>query len=263
MTTLSSRTPYIGVTDVPSFSRASDLYHHFLGSLRSGVHRSFHVGVMTSRKILLGEPTRWAAVYPQKEILAGILSHPLTYNCVHYADYDDLGVDEHLDATLSCVADYAGARLDAIQLDMIWPNPHLLARFKGVRECELILQIGRKALDIVGDNATQLCARLRSYEGIVERLLLDMSGGEGREMQSERLLPYLRLIRDQLPDFSLGVAGGLGPYSLHLLEPILPEFPNISIDAQGQLRNSGNAMDPIDWWRAEKYLTEALRILDQ
>ncbi len=57
------------------------------------------------------------------------------------------------------------------------------------------------------------------------------------------------------------VAGGLGPYTVRLVEPLLAEFPNISIDAQGQLRESGNALDPIDWDRAETYITRAVALL--
>jgi hypothetical protein len=218
---------------------------------------------MMSRKTLLGEPTKWASVFPKKEIVSDILSHPNVYNCLHYADYGDLGVDANLVDTLHCVADYGGSHLDAIQLDMIWPDPRALERFKKAKECELILQIGKRAFRDISSDASLLVSKLGEYNGIVERLLFDMSGGEGREMQTEWLLSYLRIAREHFSGFSFGVAGGLGPYSVHLLEPLLSEFPHISIDAQGQLRNSANSMDPIDWWRAEKYIEEAMRILDR
>ena len=74
-------------------------------------------------------------------------------------------------------------------------------------------------------------------------------------MDADELLPYLRAIATQFPWLQLAVAGGLGRMSL--VEPIVREFPDISIDAQGRLRPSGSALDPIDWGMAETYLREA------
>lgn len=57
---------------------------------------------------------------------------------------------------------------------------------------------------------------------------------------------------------ALAVAGGLGPDTMELINPIAESFPDISIDAQGKLRPSGNALDPIDWNLAEKYLSRSV-----
>ena len=70
-----------------------------------------------------------------------------------------------------------------------------------------------------------------------------------------------RAIKENIPEFGIVVAGGLGPRTLHLIEPIIEEFPDISIDAQGQLRPSHNALDPIDWDMAGEYLTKSLQML--
>ena len=56
-------------------------------------------------------------------------------------------------------------------------------------------------------------------------------------------------------------AGGLGPESVGLVEPLYREFPDLSIDAQGKLRPSGSALHPIDWDMAETYLVKALQLL--
>ncbi|MFA5934800.1 MAG: hypothetical protein WC827_02885 [Candidatus Paceibacterota bacterium] len=40
----------------------------------------------------------------------------------------------------------------------------------------------------------------------------------------------------------------------------LNEFPDVSIDAEGKLRPSGSALDPVDWDMAEKYIIEALKL---
>lgn len=55
--------------------------------------------------------------------------------------------------------------------------------------------------------------------------------------------------------------GGLGPEGIGLVEPLVEEFPDISINAQGRLRPSGSALDPIDWDVAKTYLVRALELL--
>ena len=48
---------------------------------------------------------------------------------------------------------------------------------------------------------------------------------------------------------------------MNLVEPLVKMFPDLSIDAQGKLRSSGNALDPIDWGMAETYLVKALELM--
>jgi hypothetical protein len=45
------------------------------------------------------------------------------------------------------------------------------------------------------------------------------------------------------------------------VEPLVSEFPDLSIDAEGCLRPSRNIMDPIDWKFAETYLAKAIKML--
>jgi hypothetical protein len=80
-------------------------------------------------------------------------------------------------------------------------------------------------------------------------------------MDAVALLPFARIIRDRFPGIGIGAAGGLGPDTLHLIEPLASEFPNLSIDAQSRLRPSGSALDPIDWEMAIQYLANALSVL--
>jgi hypothetical protein len=62
---------------------------------------------------------------------------------------------------------------------------------------------------------------------------------------------------------SIAIAvGGLGPDTMDVVLPLVAEFPDISIDAQGKLRKSGNALDPIHWDLAAGYLCEAGKIFN-
>jgi hypothetical protein len=105
-----------------------------------------------------------------------------------------------------------------------------------------------------------LVEKLRDYEGVIQRVLLDRSMGKGLPMNAEDLLLFIRVIKEAFPQMGISIAGGLGPNTVHLAAPLLKEFPDLSIDAQGKLRPSGSALDPVDWNMAGKYLTEALKI---
>lgn len=250
---------YIGITDFDSRASVDRMWEVFCRQRGHQTPYRLHVGVMMSRKTLHGLPSKWAAVWPEKRALATIFSHPDTYNCLHYADYDGVpGLHQDLGQAVS----YCGDRLSAVQLDMIWPEPMELQRFKEQHpSLEVILQVGRLAFKQVSDDPARFIGQLRAYDGLADRLLLDRSGGEGKALSAELLAPYLRAVREAVPTFGLGVAGGLGPRTMHLLEPLLVEFSGLSIDAQGRLRASGDAKDPIDWDLAAAYLTRALEAL--
>lgn len=81
-------------------------------------------------------------------------------------------------------------------------------------------------------------------------------------MDAKGLLPFARAVKRRFPQFGLVAAGGLGPDTMHLVEPLIKEFPDLSIDAQGKLRPSGSALDPIDWYMAGQYLIKALEMLE-
>lgn len=254
--------PYIGITDFMAYWQVQAMLKLFNSQRRPKSHnRLLHVGVMMSYKTLHGIPTKWANAFPPKETIAGIFSSDKTYNCLHYADYSVADLD--LPRSLSLALECCGIGVRAIQLDMPWPDPGQV--WDGVdrsrKRLEVILQLGRRAFEEVENDPQQLVEKLEDYRDVIHRVLLDKSGGEGRGMNADELLPFARAIRARFKKIGLVVAGGLGPETMRLVEPIAREFPDVSIDAQGKLRPSGNALDPVDWNMAGAYLMEALKIL--
>jgi len=79
-------------------------------------------------------------------------------------------------------------------------------------------------------------------------------------MKADELLPFARAIKKSFPALGIGAAGGLGPVTIGLVKPLVKEFPDLSIDAQGQLRESGSILDPVDWDMAGVYLAQAIRL---
>ena len=55
----------------------------------------------------------------------------------------------------------------------------------------------------------------------------------------------------------LVVAGGLSPTTLHLVQPLIEEFPDVSIDAEGRLRDHE---DHLDLQVAGQYLSKAFKM---
>lgn len=215
---------------------------------------------MMSFKTLYGFETKWSKVFPPKEEIAGIFRCDDLYNCLHYADYDN---DPLFWRSLSQAIGYGGIGISAVQLDMIWPEPGNIANAVHVsrKQIEVILQVGAKAMEAAGNDPVEVVRRLEDYDGVIHRVLLDKSMGRGLGMDAEGLLQFARAIRKRFPELGITVAGGLGPDTLHFLGSLPIQFPDISIDAQGKLRPSGNALDPVDWDMAGRYLIKALELL--
>lgn len=254
--------PYIGITDFMTWAQVEQMVSVFRANLQPGSNRLLGVGVMMSYKTLNGIETEWSKAFPPKELVASILGGAGTFNCLHYADYAHR---EGFRDDLTRAIYWGGPFINAIQLDMTWPNPNDVQ--KAVEDStryglEIILQIGRKAFELADNDPDKVLRFVEKYQGIIHRVLLDKSVGRGIPMKVEKLLPFVRAIKKAFPDLGLVVAGGLGPTTTHLVVPIVDEFPDISIDAQGKLRPSGNAMDPIDWNMAGEYLVEALKFIE-
>jgi hypothetical protein len=250
---------YIGICDFPSGEQALKTVEFFQNLCKG--HRlgsKLMVGVMMSFKTLTGQPSKWTAAWPKNEEIAGIfVEHPAVLNTLHFADYDGNTTVWHLLEA----AKFGGPRLQAIQLDMIWPPDVII---KGLKRkfphLKMVLQINTHALEIIEDSPGLLVERLKKYGNLLDYVLLDKSHGRGVGMDAQGLLPFVRAISDHLSNLQVGVAGGLGPSTMDLVLPVVYEFPNVSIDAQGKLRPSGSALDPIDWEMAHEYLSEAVTI---
>ena len=247
---------YIGITDFTDPNQAHEMLNVF-----KDTEKFLMVGIMMSYKTLNGIETKWKDAWPAKEDIKNIfVSHPKAFNTLHYADYEGINILENLErATI-----YGGSNMHAIQLDMIWPDPEQVKAYhRKYPYVEIVLQVNGKAFDIVENRALDLIKKLYLYENSLSYVLLDKSMGKGLGMDANLLAYFLRSLTIGLPglrDIGLAVAGGLGPKTLHLVKPLVEEFPDISIDAQGRLRPSGNALDPIDWGMAKEYLEKAVEM---
>ena len=251
--------PYIGICDFPSGEQALKTAEFFRElCVTHRLDRKLMVGVMMSFKTLTGLPSKWTNAWPKNEEVADIfIDHSAVLNTLHYADFDyNTSVWHLLEA-----AKFGGPRLQAIQLDMIWPTTAIVKELKrAFPNLKIVLQINAMAMGAAGNDPDVLVVWLKQYGNLLDCVLLDKSHGKGVGMDAQGLLPFVTAIADRLPHLQIGVAGGLGPNTMDLVLPIVYELPTVSIDAQGKLRSSGNALDPIDWEMAHEYLREAVTI---
>lgn len=253
---------FIGITDFTTRAETEKMLAVLRREGGNQPVRKLGVGVMVSHSTLHGLPSRFTDVFPQKEKIADIFfDDPLAVNVLHYADYKGIDVAR----SLASAAKWGGQNMQAMQLDMTWPSTKAIRSFRENRpDIKLILQIGKAAFEQIEESSEELVARLKSYSGDVDYVLLDKSMGQGRPMSAGLLLPFASAVSQKLPDMGIVAAGGLGPDTLNLVEPLLKVCPNLCIDAQGRLRPDipddpeHCIAEPIHWNLAEPYLVRAL-----
>lgn len=259
--------PWIGITDFMNRQQTLAMARWWHTRKPQIPHRLM-VGTMMSRKTLLGIPSKWAEVFPKTEEVPDIfVSDPILLNTLHYADFEGVDVANCIYGAILA----GGIDIDAIQLDMIWPEPADIANglHMSRKHLKVILQIGRDALERVEGDPIEL-AKVIEYEGydeVLDGVLLDQSMGHGKLMDPLILREYILAIKKVAPNLAIGIAGGLGPETVGTIEPLAREFPDLSIDAQGRLRPGGDKLTacstiPIDWGMAKNYANEACRIFE-
>lgn len=234
--------PYIGVT---GFFKREEVAAA-LGSFPASHSRKLMVGVLATWKSLRGIPMKpkWAKQTPNPELIGSVFpDDKRAVNLVHLSAED--GQESWLLHDMIKVHGLAGANFHGFQLNVAWPEVRSLDEYRTIFETwpRVVLQIGARAVESAGGTPDAVADMLYHYAGVVDDILLDPSGGRGQPFDTERARGFLRAVADRSWSIGLGVAGGLGPDSLHLLEPLIGEFPDLNIDAQGRLRNEENELD--------------------
>lgn len=246
---------YIGITDFWTKQQALDMLAVF-DKFNKKENRKLMIGIMMSYKTLNDLPTKWKDIWISKDEIANVFpDHPSAFNTLHYADYDGIDLLRNLlDAT-----SYCGSHLHAIQLDMIWPEPNdVLAYRLRYPDVKIVLQINSKAFEQIDNDPAKLVERLSFYEDSVDYVLLDKSGGKGIGMDADFLRPFIHELSKT--KIKVAVAGGLGPNTLHRVEPLKKEYPFLSMDAQGQLKFNGDPLGMTDYSLAGEYVEKACQI---
>jgi len=248
--------PYIGIT---GFSKSEEVSAALQVFPQNG-NRKLMVGVLATYKSLRDIPMKpkWAKQTPHPSTIAGLFPNDeRAVNLVHFSTEE--GQESSVLADMLKIHELAGPNFHGFQLNVAWPQINQLDDYRAAMgwDYRIVLQLGQKAVEAAGGTAQSVVDMLYHYAGIVDDVLFDPSGGLGKSFDTERAREFLSSIAEQGWDIGLGVAGGLGPDSLNLVEPLIADFPNLSIDAQGRLRNADN---DLDLNAVNAYLVKALQL---
>jgi hypothetical protein len=221
-------------------------------------------GILVSYKTLRGFPNKWPNRYPATKDIRGIFfKHKRIINLIHYAPSQS----EALADQLVEINDLGGASLSGFQLNMAWPSPkdidlyHCHTRYR-YTQCDvsrkIVLQIGKRAFEMINNSPRELASRVAEYKYLVDYVLLDPSGGLGIPFNTDVARSYLEVLRAKDLGMGFGIAGGLSPTTLNLIEPLIDDFPDLSIDAEGKLRDSEDHLDPN---LTREYIRKAFKLL--
>lgn len=220
--------PYIGVT---GFMSAGEVRSVLRNDLPLG--RDLMVGVLSSYKMLTGRGAKFPGRYPEPEKIRDIfVSHPRAVNLIHYATDDRPTLPHQLERLIKL----GGPHLHGFQLNMAWPEPNHL-EYVASHVQRIVLQLGARAIE-VGGSPREVSERLKAYHGLITDVLLDPSGGRGELIDLKYALNYLQCICPDHPHLGIGIAGGLSPETLVHIVPLMKEFPNLSTDVEGRVRET-------------------------
>ena len=242
--------PYIGVT---GFMFPDQVIAALESTDFKKADRLLMVGVLASSKTIQGLTNKWPHRYPEFERIKDIFQdHESCLNLIHYNTKEP----ETLTEQLLKVTDAAGPNLHGFQLNIAWPNPLSIQKYKDEHPDKVIvLQVGGGAFSMINHEPEMLEDMVQSYLGIADYVLLDPSGGLGQELNPSAMRDYLLAIAKHEKQLGLGVAGGLSSTTLNLIEPLVKDFPNLSIDAEGRLRTTEDNLDKL---KVKDYLQKSL-----
>ena len=256
--------PYIGVTgfmtraEVHAAIVAYDEAWAEIG--REPSHRLM-IGVLASNKTLAGQPNKYPRRYPLIGEVWNVFASasPRVLNLVHYATG---GVREGLTTDLSAALRRGGVgTCDGLQINAAWPWPVDIEGFAhAFPHGRVVLQLGPSALAQFQHRAREVAQRVQEYGSSITDVLIDVSGGRGIEIDPENV----RHIIDDLEAFTtcgIGVAGGLCAETLPALAPLFRAHPNLSIDAEGRLRDDADGGGNLDLDKVRAYLRAAVALV--
>lgn len=227
----SSFPQYVGLAAPTTLSQVSAL-QEILSQVGWPADVRFMNGPMVSRKTLSGFPASNPAQYlPIDQIDQLMLPDARFFNVVHF-NSDCPQLDQQLCEIIRLIPG-----TDGIQLNIAWPDPQMLIRFQQRHpEVQLVLQVSRRYLEDVEDDLVMLVRLLQIYEGVVDYVLYDPSGGEGIPFDTAQARVILQTFVDSGLQFGWGVTGGLCADRVRILTELLEIYPQLSWDAQSGLR---------------------------
>jgi len=245
--------PYIGITGFMSRQEVDAV----VSSLENkDDRRRLMIGVLASEKSIAGIPNKFPNRYPDPQRIKAIF--PEDSSMLRLIHFSTQATDMELLNQLYRLREISGKNCDGFQLNIKWPSKPCLEAYNAFFPNDtLVLQCGAGAMKSVGGNPQKLAERILEYGSAVEYVLIDPSGGYGKSLDVSFAPQALRDLYKEAYEVNFGIAGGLNGDTIEMIRPIAEEFPDVSIDAEGGLRD---ADDHLDLVKVEKYVSAALKL---
>lgn len=241
---------YVGITGFESGAQ--------VGAIRAAIpdDRLLMIGCGMRGHPINWAPDKWPNRCPPPERLPGIfLPYRNVLNVLHFSPREGCNLFEHM-----CLAhEAAGPYFHGFQLNTVWPEAHALAQYKKrFPKATVTIALQGESLDEVKWGPEAIARKLTSYGDTIDRVILDPSAGEGKDIDVSFTRRTYEEIGRLLPKLGLVAAGGLhGGNVEEMLSGLLRQFP-LSVDAESKLRTKPG--DRLDMVKAIHYIraTDAL-----
>lgn len=230
--------PYIGVTGVSTVEEAIQINNTFKTAIK-GKDRLGMVGYLVSNRTLLGEKERYEK-YPPIEILPQLLAitAETSLNTIHYRTNEPKSLATQIDRLLEIEDIYKRHLCHGIQLNISWPRIDQVEEIKKkYSDLKLILSLNEKALR--KNSRVEIVNHLKNYNDFINYIIIDPSGGIGKQFEENAIAPYYRAIKHNFPEKGVILAGGFNDENIfNRLNKVKGAInsSNFGIDAEGGLR---------------------------
>lgn len=219
------------------------------------------VGVLVNDRTIQCLDTRGGRHPSIKNIKNILVYHPLVLNMIHFYTKDaDTLCDQLIKLT-----ELGGPNLHGFQFNMIWPPIDEIKKYRSkYPNHAIVLTIDGRALNQIENSNTFLVSKISEYKGLIDYILLDKSCGYGIPLDIKFMREYIHILHtiDFVADSSVKIviAGGLNAKVLETIEQLIKDFPDLSIDAENNLRNKD---DSLNLRLTQDYLYRALQMFGE
>lgn len=264
--------PYVGVTgmtDVDEMEKVVDEFEEagFPAGSNYGKERNHKlmVGVLASDKTRKGQEVSNRR-YPHRSQWKDLFSaaQDKTYPMFHYNTHDKENLFEETVDLFDGIYDEDLCR--GMQMNIVWPPveevENIKSNFPGT---DLVLQLSDKSMSKEDYDNEKISDRVENYGNNIDYVLIDPSGGRGKEFDIDNSVELYRELEDN--DFVLGFAGGLkfGNTAGKVARLCLRlESKCFAIDAESGLRDDKSERygdDVLNMEKVKGYAREAASVL--
>jgi hypothetical protein len=257
--------PYVGITGVTSQKEMREVAEEFktVDYTLQTPHIPM-VGVLVSYKTLNHQQTNNLR-YPELHQVPGILVEGMgkVFPMIHYNSRKTDTLADQISSLFGGIYDIGLCR--GLQLNIPWPN---IAQVREIKKrfplMKIVFQLSKSAME--GLHPEKIGERIKEYDESIDYVLIDPSGGRGKELQLNSDQKYLQidsLLQEEMPDITIGFAGGLSGDNVSekvnkIIEARLTT--NFCIDAEGKLRDKfsdRNGDDKLNIDKVRMYLQSA------